>query len=321
MKFRRKTTDKDGAKPHSKAFRFLRGVIVLLLIAALALAAFWFAVPRYIERRIQGALGEGLTSQLGVDTSVAHVDVDLPGRTVTVYGFRLQQPGGFGSGSMLYLPELRVKVDTAGLISGDYRIEEVDMHRGEINLKTLTNAISNVDALIASVKRQKKESLEEPAEPWSLHIDSLGVYDWAINYHELTEKLRLIEFGVGSVNGELANFRSGALPVAGLREPAHLSLQGQIMNCPYSRGRCGIVGVFSPLTNAPPAFNMWAQFVGFELALIEPALPDNTAALLGGDALDGSLRIQSDSSFVEGKATVKMVAGHEYSVRIMGEAA
>jgi hypothetical protein len=62
------------------------------------------------------------------------------------------------------------------------------------------------------------------------------------------------------------------------------------------------------------------EVVGFELALIEPALPANTAALLGGDALDGSLKIRSDASVVEGKATLKMVAGHEYSVRIMGEA-
>jgi hypothetical protein len=290
-----------------------------VLFAALAAMVLWFAAPYYIGKQVDKALSSGLTEQLGVETSVEYVDVNLPGRAVSVYGFKVKQPQGYGKGSLVYVPELRLVFSADGLFSGRYRIENAELTGCEFQVRTLTNAQSSIDALIATIE-QKAGGRKKGAEPsgfrW-LHIDSFAVHDAAFDYHEKTSSGRIIELEVDGIDGLVSNLRFQ--PGRQLPGPAaHLQMSGDITGGLYSRGKCGLVAELGAIGDATPAFNLSFQVVGFELALIEPALPPRTAALLGGDALDGFIQLSGDSDFVSGEAVIKMVAGHTYRVGIEG---
>ena len=93
----------------------------MLLLAALL----WAFILGWLQHGVAAQLSTTLSQQLGVQVSVASVEIDLLQQKLAVYGLRIPQPAGFGDGDVLYIPEFEAMLRLWDLMPHSLQIQNV----------------------------------------------------------------------------------------------------------------------------------------------------------------------------------------------------
>jgi uncharacterized protein involved in outer membrane biogenesis len=131
---------------------------------------------------------KNLRDSTGMDAQIARMEIGLATPTMNMEGLKLYNPAGFGGGTMLDLPEMRLEYDANAASSGKIRLKTLRMHLAELHLVKDKNGVSNLDLLDKHTKKKhdghkdKDASLGnnfEGIETLYLTIDKLKITDLA----------------------------------------------------------------------------------------------------------------------------------------------
>lgn len=316
-----------------KVRRAIYRLVWILAICVIAVTFAWLSIPPYLESVISGRIHNSLSQRLGVQASVKSVDIDLRRLKVGLYGLRIAQPDGFGSGSVLYVPEIEGSFRLSGLLSAVLELDAVSIQKGDVDLRANTNGMSNVQRLVDTFRVRLKGNgagdVRLP-EPWrSLLVRSLAAVDCAATYHEVTATSNTVEFSVVDIAVDAMNLRfvepstrASMLPVrhssAATNTPGRLTATGRLRKRPFSDGMCGVMVHIGPLGDGLPTLEGSLRVIGLELAVLEPVLPANTAAILGGDAVDVLVDLGCADGSLTGRVVTETIAGYQYEATISG---
>lgn len=291
----------------------VRRVVLVLLIAGFC----WLAVPAAMESLLSRLINRNLSRALGVRASVRHVVLDLSGRRLALYGLRVDQPPGFGEGHLLYLPEVELRPRLFHSLAGTFDLETVKFADAEVDIRVTTNQLCNLQRLGRIPDADPPGTRPRSEATWGLRIGSLAVTNSTFRYHEATAAGEAAVV-MTDIHVTAANLLVGGDKEAGETGPGQLAATAKLRHPPFAQGYAGIVAEVGPLRGALPLLNGSLRAVGIELSALAPLLPPNTAAVLGGDALDLSADLTNAVNGLRGTATIETLASHRYGLRISG---
>jgi hypothetical protein len=199
-------------------------------------------------------------------------------------------------------------------LSKTLKIEYAVLTQAEIHIHNGTNGVSNVqffaDRLLSRPRKPGKKSR------LSLHLAALTATGCRVFYFEPLDP-QPIEFVVSDIAVQLSDIRMGN-PAEVQHAPGHVQATGRLQKLPFPDGRLGVVADIGVIRAAPPPVNCALRLIGFELGVAAPALPNETAAVLGGDAIDVFVDFSGDATFLNGRAVLKTIAGYRYEAVISG---
>lgn len=151
-----------------KFFKWL-GIIILVLIIVLLIGK---------NLIIKSVIINGAKSALGMDVSIDSLGVGVFKTTVDLKGLVVENPDGFGGGTLIDVPEVLVDYVLKSFLKGNAYFTEIRLYIKEINVVQDREGKLNVEAFSKPKKekrpRRKKEEKEvEEKAPPQFRIDLL----------------------------------------------------------------------------------------------------------------------------------------------------
>lgn len=293
----------------------LSALIILLMAAGLTGG---LTLSDYLEHRISDGISNGLSAKLGVAASVRSVKVDLPGRKVSLYGFRLDQPPGFGDDRLLYIPELDTSIALLPLLSGKIRINEISLSDAQLNIVTDTNSTWNLRSLTDQLQADEPDENSDSFLK-AVDIEKLTAANCTINYLEPTEENGDIRFSIPDLTIDASNIQFNPTEPEPAEFPGSLTITARIRKMPFPDARFGLAARFGTFGGTSPTpINCSLRIIGLELAIAEPVLMPNAAAVLGGDAVDIAADLRHRADGLSGQILLETIAGHRYEATVSG---
>jgi hypothetical protein len=291
----------------------IRLILLILALLGLIYAALILGLKGYMLHLIE----QRPTPAPGVHTSIERIDLNLFNQRAKLYGFRMTQPTDFGEGLLLYLPELQGSIDSFGLLNGEIRIKQIQMEQAIVKLKADTNGLLNIQSILQSLP-QNDAKTKAPSDAWPLSINALMITDGTIHYSEMTPTKEQIAFTINDLNVRLTDFRMASQPQQqGTDLKGELRATSTLRQAPFPNARWGVAAI-AKTENNTHSRHFALRMIGIELATLAPVLPDNTAQILGGDALDFSMDINWQTNALSGRAVIETIAGYRYEALLSG---
>ena len=127
----------------------LSSLVAILLVIALAAAALYLWAGRMFKTAVEAA-GQ---KALGVEVTVADVDLSLLKGRISLQGLVIRNPEGYQHGTFLTLRQGDIEVETGSLLSDTVRIKQITLDGIQVVMeqKGLT---SNVQEIVDAIKGQ-----------------------------------------------------------------------------------------------------------------------------------------------------------------------
>jgi hypothetical protein len=300
-------------RPYKTAI--LSGLLVLLIAAGLTGG---LTLSDYLEHRIADGLSTGLSEKLGTTASVRSVKVDLPARQVRLYGFRLNQPAGFGEEHLLYIPELEATVALRPMLSGEIRLTDIKLSNAQLSIVTDTNSTWNLKVLADQLNSGQPEDTSDGFFK-EFCIEKISAADGTIHYFEPTKKNGDIRFFIPDLTADASNIRFSPTTPKPEESSGSLYITARVRKMPFPDARLGLAARFGAFGGTSPTpINCSLRLIGLELAIAEPILMANAAAVLGGDAVDIAVDLRRRADGPDGQILLKTIAGHRYQATVSG---
>ena len=295
--------------------RILFGLLLTVIVAGVVGG---LRLSNYLEHRITNWIATGLSERLGAAASVRSVKVDLLARQIRLYGLRLDQPAGIEEGRLLYIPELEGSLALLPLLSGEIRLREIKLADAQLHILTDTNSVWNLKLLADHVKSGGPK--EDPGGFFKeLRIEKISAVDCTIHYFELTKDNGEVRFSVSDLTAEAEGIRYRRKQPELSRDSGTLYITARVRKLPLPDARFGLAVRFGTFAhNISTPINASLRLIGFELAILEPVLMKNSAAILGGDAADIEADLRSRPAGLDGQFRLQTIAGHRYLATLSG---
>lgn len=175
----------------------LRGLLVLLVLAAVAFLSWDWIVKKVAEKRIQ--------SVTGMETHFDKFFVGVTKPVIHIENFRLYNPAEFGGAPLVDLPELHLEYDAAALRAGKVHIKLLRVNLAEVNLVRSVDGRTNINVLRDRFEAQKTaatKAAEGGGKGGKLlgfdRIETLNITLGRLRYLDMAhpEAARDVDFGV-----------------------------------------------------------------------------------------------------------------------------
>ncbi len=97
----------------------------------------------------------------GMDAQITRMELGLATPTMNMQGLKIYNPAGFGGGSLLDLPEMRMEYDIDAAGQGKIRLKTLRVHLAELHLVKDKNGVSNLDLLDKHAQERKRRNKEK----------------------------------------------------------------------------------------------------------------------------------------------------------------
>jgi uncharacterized protein involved in outer membrane biogenesis len=149
--------------------------VVLLIIVALLVGV--AVLKDQILKSVITATASGIT---GAPVSIDKFSLGIIKQSVRIEGFKMGNPQGFPSGTLIDLPKIEVAWDLPAFFKGTIHLRLVDVNLKEIGLTKNKDGKLNVDSLKVVQEQQKaskgkKAEEKKPAKALALQIDLLNM--------------------------------------------------------------------------------------------------------------------------------------------------
>jgi uncharacterized protein involved in outer membrane biogenesis len=134
----------------------LRGLLALLVLAAVAFLSWDWIVKKVAEKRIQ--------SVTGMETHFDKFFVGVAKPVIHIENFKLYNPAEFGGAPLVDMPELHLEYDVAALRAGKVRIKLLRVNLAEVNLVRNAAGQTNINFLRDQLEAQKEVIQSESAK-------------------------------------------------------------------------------------------------------------------------------------------------------------
>lgn len=155
-------------------------IFICVLLAVLAVLLKDVLAKSLTERNLRDGTG--------MDAQIARMEIGLATPTMNMEGLKIYNPAGFGGGTMLDLPEMRIEYDVNAAGYGKIRLKTLRMHLAELHIVKDKNGVSNLDLLDKHSKERKHRNKQKDTsrednfdgiDTLYLTIDRLKVTDLA----------------------------------------------------------------------------------------------------------------------------------------------
>jgi len=290
----------------------------ILLIAALL----WAFIPAYLQHRVSTLVGNTISQHAGVQASVASVEIDLLRQKLGLYGLRIPQPAGFGDGDLLYIPAFEASLCLRETKFRLLQIQNVRLKNAKLHLRTNDVGMLNVQEIGQRIGSAAEAAEVDPNARlglWSeIVLKSIMVTNSAVIYQEPTRGSHTTSFRVADIAVDGSNIHIAQRVSAPPEPTGHLRATGKLQRNPFPDGRLGIDMRLGTLGDGFPPLQASLRIIGLELALIGTSLPENTASMLGGNAIDLAIDLQYEDDEIEGSVRIDTIAGYRHEATLSG---
>ena len=137
----------------------IRAAVTLIFICVLLAVALVLLKDVLAKSLTERNLRDGT----GMDAQIARMEIGLATPTMNMEGLKIYNPAGFGGGTMLDLPELRLEYDLDAAGKGKVRLKTLRLHLAELHIVKDKNGVSNLDLLEKQSKERQRRSKEKDA--------------------------------------------------------------------------------------------------------------------------------------------------------------
>jgi len=158
--------------------RITLGVVVLLIIAAVVV---WLMIDSIAKTAIE----EGGTYALGVETTVADVDVSILGGSVALDGLRIANPEGFQSEHLMKSGKFALEARTGSLFSDTIEVSKFELDGLDVNLEQKLDG-SNITKVMENLKKlagKSEETKQEEGPGKKIRVEVLTIRNVVAHVH------------------------------------------------------------------------------------------------------------------------------------------
>jgi len=144
-------------KPRRRAWKIIVGIAVLLLVVLAAVVA-------SLDRIAEAGLEKGATAALGVETTVASLDVGVLTGSLSLEEMAVANPDGFPRGHLLKLGRADMGLQISSLLSDTVLVRRIILEEPIVTIvgKGLE---TNLGTILKNAERGPDAPDEEKAEP------------------------------------------------------------------------------------------------------------------------------------------------------------
>jgi len=240
-----------------------------------------------IARRIANAR---LPRLLRTDARIGRLELSVMRGRVLVEDVAIGQPQGFGNGMLLELPHARVDIDMGSILDGPLVVQEIVVRDAVCRLRRDTNALLNVQALVAPADEEEPGSERDEAGatasgPPAVLVQRISADNLTVNYRDASVGKSPLVLDVLDICCALSNLVVDVSREGEDEMPASAWITARI----EQEGPDALMGLGARIgfvgTNIPPV-NAMFRLAGFQLDTISVVVPPGAEQSLGGDCLD-----------------------------------
>lgn len=153
-------------KPIKILYAILSGILVLLILAAIAINLF-------ADKALKMAIESAGSKALNVGVSVSDVDLSILGGKLGLQNLVINNPAGYQHERLLELSEGKITIETGSLLSDVVNIKEIRLDRVNVVLEQRGISGNNLQDVIKELPAKDKKTSEPGGK--KLHIDSLEI--------------------------------------------------------------------------------------------------------------------------------------------------
>jgi len=313
--------------------------IVILVLVILA-----FVIRLALPPLALKVANRKLPDLLNTAASIGSIRLRLHRGCFSVNDLRIAQPEGFGEGYLLRVPEVRVKVKLSSLLSSPLTVDEVVLTDWEVNLVKNIEGVMNTEVLMPesspppapSPPPETEVEEEEEVAPKPILVRVFSIENLSFSYldraigkevagktgdgveREKGEDEEVLLLRIADLDFLLENLLIDPAADREQTEPAEAVITARLIQEPYADGLLGLAARIGPVGGEVPEVNAVLRLADLELETIEAVIPDGTAQVLGGSALDLSADLALASYLLDCEIEVEATGGHVIPLSIGG---
>jgi hypothetical protein len=128
------------------------------------------------DQIIKSVVSIAATKITGAKVEIGGFSLGILTQSVRIRDFKMYNPAGFPSGTIIDLPKVVVSCDLLSLLKGKLHLPLVEVELKELGLVKNTQGKLNVDALKVSQQQEPRKAQEKrPSKPLAMQIDQLNL--------------------------------------------------------------------------------------------------------------------------------------------------